>query len=63
MVQPVRGAIVFTLGEHQISLNPQHLYDAYLYYEDIVLKHDIDQEFSSAIKDSMKYVWEQLNQQ
>lgn len=62
VLQPSVGAIVFTLGEHKISLSPQHLYDAYLYYEDIVVRHDIDEEFSLAIKDSMKYVWERLNQ-
>lgn len=61
IVQPSRGAIIFTFGEHKISLNPQHLYDAYLYYEDMALRHDIEQEFSSAIKDSMKYIWERLN--
>lgn len=62
VLQPSKGAIVFTLGEHKISLNPQHLYDAYLYYEDIAIRHDIDEEFSLAIKDSLKYVWERLNQ-
>lgn len=61
VLQPIRGAIIFTLGEHKISLNPQHLYDAYLYYEDIAIRHDIDIEFSAAIKDSMKYAWERLN--
>jgi len=61
VVQPIRGAIIFTLGEHKISLNPQHLYDAYLYYEDILVRHDIDEDFSLALKDSMKYVWERLN--
>ena len=62
VIQPAKGAIIFTLGEHRISLNPQHLYDAYLYYEDIVLRHDLEVEFSLALKDSMKYAWERLNQ-
>lgn len=62
VVQPSKGAIIFTLGEHQISLNPQYLYDAYLYYEDIVLRENIDVEFSVAIKDCLKYAWERLNQ-
>lgn len=62
VTQPSKGAILFTLGEHKISLDPQHLYDAYLYYEDIKTRHEIDEEFSLAIKDSMKHAWEQLNQ-
>lgn len=61
VLQPSQGAIVFIFGEHKIELNPQHLYDAYLYYEDIVIRHDIDVEFSLALKDSMKYAWERLN--
>ena len=61
IVQPSRGAIVFTLGEHNISLNPQYLYDAYLYYKDIVLREDIDEEFSLVIKDCVKSAWERLN--
>ena len=61
VVQPVKGAIVFALGEHKISLNPQHLYDAFLYYEDIMIRHNIDEEFSLALKDAMKYVWETFN--
>jgi hypothetical protein len=61
--QPSNGAIVFTLGQHRISLNPQHLYDAYLYYEDIKVRHGVEEEFSEAIKVAMKYVWEQLNRQ
>jgi len=63
VLQPSKGAIVFTLGEHQIPLNPQYLYDAYLYYKDIVVRHDIDEEFSLVIKDCLKYVWERFNKQ
>jgi len=62
VLQPSQGAIIFTLGQHKILLNPQHLYDAYLYYQDIALRHDIDEDFSLALKDSMKYAWEKLNQ-
>lgn len=62
VLQPSTGAIIFTLGEHKIPLNPQHLYDAYLYYEDIAVRHDIDEDFSLAIKDCLKYVWERFNQ-
>ncbi|GAI07900.1 unnamed protein product [marine sediment metagenome] len=61
VLQPSRGAIVFTLGEHQISLNPQHLYDAYLYYEDMTLRESVDEEFSLVIKDCVKVAWERLN--
>lgn len=62
VLQPSQGAIVFILGEHKIPLNPQHLYDAYLYYEDIALRNGIDEEFSLVIKDSVKFVWERFNQ-
>lgn len=62
VLQKSPGSIIFTLGQHEISLNPQHLYDAYLYYEDIVIRHDIDEEFSLAIKDSLKYVWQRFNE-
>jgi len=61
VLQPSQGAIIFTLGQHKILLNPQHLYDAYLYYQDIALRHDIDEDFSLALKDSMKFAWERLN--
>ncbi len=61
ILQPGRGAIIFSLGENKISLNPQHLYDAYLYYEDMALRHGLDEEFSLALKISMKYVWERFN--
>lgn len=61
VLQPSKGAIVFTLGEHKISLNPQYLYDAYLYYQDIVVKEDINEEFSLVIRDCVKSAWERLN--
>lgn len=62
VLQPSHGAIVFIFGEHKIPLDPQHLYDAYLYYEDIMLRNGIDEDFSLAIKDCVKYVWGRLNQ-
>ncbi|GAI82953.1 unnamed protein product, partial [marine sediment metagenome] len=61
VLQPSKGAIVFALGEHKISLNPQHLYDAYLYYEDMMLRESVDEEFSLVIKDCVKVAWERLN--
>lgn len=61
VLQPSKGAILFTLGEHKILLNPQYLYDAYLYYQDIVVKEDINEEFSLVIRDCVKSAWERLN--
>ena len=53
--------ITFTLGEAKIPLNPQYLYDAYLYYQDIQrMSPDIDDEFCLGIKTAMKYVWEKF---
>lgn len=53
------AAIVFTLGDIDISLNPAYLFDSYLYYQDIRrLEPDIDDEFTLAIRAAMKHVWE-----
>jgi len=53
------AAIVFTLGDIDIILNPAYLYDSYLYYLDIQrLEPDIDDEFTLAIRAAMKHVWE-----
>jgi len=58
-LQPKGGAIVFSFGREEIPLEPGDLYDAYQYYEEIK-RNDIDVSFSTAIKDSMKYVWRKL---
>ena len=58
-LQPRGGAVVFSFGKVEIPLEPGELYDAYQYYEEIK-RYDIDVSFSSAIKDSMKYVWRKL---
>jgi len=60
--QPSKGAVVFTFGQTVVSLNPQHIYDAYLYYDDLRVRHNVKEEFSLALKIAMKYVWEQLHQ-
>ncbi len=61
ILQPIKGAIIFKLGENEIDLNPQHLYDAYQYYKDIVEENGIEEDFSLALKDAMKLVWEGFN--
>jgi hypothetical protein len=60
--QPSKGAVVFTFGQTIVPLNPQHIYDAYLYYDDLRMRQNIPEEFSLAIKIAMKYVWERLHQ-
>jgi len=59
--QPGKGTVVFTFGEERVTLTWFHLYDAYQYYRDICRDNGIDEDFSLAIKDCLKYVWEQFN--
>jgi transposase len=62
IVQPKAGTVIFTFGQEIIPLNYFLLYDAYQYYKDIQREHQIEDDFCTVIKDSVKYVWERLNQ-
>ncbi len=61
--QPAHGAIQFIMGEQKIMIDPSELYDAFMYYRDMVAHHNIHEPFTKVIKTSVKYVWELLNQQ
>lgn len=53
------GTILFSLGDVDISLEPKKLYDAFLYYQDILkLDPSIDDSFSLSIRTAMKHIWE-----
>ena len=60
VTQPQSGAIIFSIGQHQIPLDPQFLYESYLYYTDLKARIDLDESFSEAIKDAMTYAWRRL---
>jgi len=56
---PAPGPIVFRMGSSTIDLNPEHLYDAYRYCQDIkTMEPSIDDDFSLMLKVAMKHVWE-----
>jgi len=60
ITQPKPGAIIFSVGLHEIPLDPQYLYESYLYYTDLKARIDLEESFSEAIKDAMTYVWRRL---
>ncbi len=61
--QPTAGAVQFVLGKEEIILQPAELYDAYLYYRDMVAHQNIHEPFTKVLKTSIKYIWELLNRQ
>ncbi len=61
--QPTAGAVQFIMGKQEILIDPSELYDAFMYYRDMVAHHNIHEPFTKVIKTSVKYVWELLNQQ
>ncbi len=61
--QPAHGAIQFIMGEQKIMIDPSELYDAFMYYRDMVAHHNIHEPFTKVIKTSVKYIWELLNRQ
>jgi len=60
ITQPKPGAIIFSVGLHEIPLEPQYLYESYLYYTDLKARIDLEESFSEALKDAMTYVWRRL---
>jgi hypothetical protein len=59
--QRKQGAILFILGDENIELEPRKLYDAYLYYLSIQrIDPEIDDDFSTVIKTSVKNSWERV---
>jgi len=52
--------IVFRLGEAEISLEPQKLYESYQLYLDINAKTGIEQDFSTCIVQAVGLLWRLL---
>lgn len=45
--------VLFTIGEHDIGLDPEPLYESYLLYEDLKVRYGFTDSFSVALKDAM----------
>lgn len=57
------GPIVFRMGNQIINLNPEHLYEAFKYCQDIkAMDPAIDDDFSLVLKVAVKHVWEHFCQ-
>lgn len=57
------GPIVFRMGQTEIDLNPNPLYDAWRYCEDIKrMEPSIDDDFSSMLKVAAKHIWEHFSE-
>ncbi len=61
--QPAHGAIQFKMGTQEIIIDPAELYDAFMYYRDMVAHQNIHEPFTKVLKTSIKYIWELLNRQ
>ena len=45
--------ILFTIGEHDIGLDPEPLYESYLLYEDLKTRLGLNDNFSMTLKNAM----------
>ena len=45
--------ILFTIGEHDIGLDTEPLYESYLLYEDLKVRYGFTDSFSVVLKDAM----------
>jgi hypothetical protein len=54
------AAIVFTLGNQTILLDPGDLYESFLLYEDLKVKCELTDNFSVVLKDGIGLLWEVL---
>lgn len=53
------GPIVFRMGDRVIDINPEYLYDAFRYCEDIKrIEPAIDDDFTLMLKIAAKHMWE-----
>ncbi len=58
VVERAKGAIVFHLGELDVTLNPHYLYDSLLYFWEIRrIDPSIDEDFSLGQLAAMKHAW------
>lgn len=49
--------VIFSLGKHEIELEPQAIYESYLLYEDMRLRCQLTDGFSSVILDGVGLLW------
>jgi len=57
-----KAAVQFTIGTLRVDLDLRPLYDAYLYWQDMVVKNGLqDGNFCEGVKDCVKTCWEILN--
>ncbi len=54
------AAVVFTLGNQTILLDPADLYESFLLYEDLKVKCQLEDNFSTVLKDGIGLLWEVL---
>jgi hypothetical protein len=54
------AAVVFTLGNQTILLDPADLYESFLLYEDLKIKCELTDNFTQVLKDGMGLLWEVL---
>ena len=52
--------VIFELGEQKIPLDPQELYEAYILYEDLKVKCELTDGFTSTVRDGVALLWQLL---
>lgn len=52
--------IVFRVGDQNIDLNPQSLYEAYILYLDLKTRLGLTDDFATVIKDAVGLAWRHL---
>lgn len=52
--------VVFMLGKEEIELDPAALYESYLLYQDIKVRCNLQDGFSSVIRDGVGLLWRVL---
>jgi len=57
---PKPAAVVFTLSNRQIELDPEALLESYILYEDIKVKCSLSDGFSDVIRDGIGLIWQVL---
>lgn len=52
--------VIFELGEQRIPLDPQLFYESYILYEDLKVKANLSDGFSSVVRDGVALLWQLL---
>ncbi len=63
MTAPSPAAVKFRLGSKDIEVDPQDFYETHLLCEDIRLRLDLKDNFSTILKDCVSIVWRQVSTQ